>query len=107
MKFYLDENVDPAVAASLRRRGIDAVATQEAGLKGADDDRQVELAVTESRVIVTHDADLLRIHRSGVPHPGIVFITSGRRPLGEIVRKLVLLHEAVPAETMQNRVEYV
>jgi len=107
MRFYIDENVDPAVATALRRREIDAIATQGAGHKGASDVEQLEFAVAESRVIVTHDADWLRMHRRGVSHPGIAFISAGYRSLGEIVRKLVVLHDTVPSDSMRNRVEYI
>lgn len=107
MKFYVDENVDPSVALALRLRGIDAVATQEAGLKGARDEQQIAFAAAECRVIVTHDADLLRLHSRGVPHAGIAFLGANRRSLGDMIRKLVLLHEAVSADSMHNCVEYL
>lgn len=107
MKFYPDENVDPAVATGLRRRGIDAITTQDADLRGVDDDHQIEFALSASRVIVTHEVDLLRIHSRGVPHSGVAFIGANRKSLGEIVRMLVLLHEVVPADAMRNRVEYL
>jgi uncharacterized protein with PIN domain len=107
MKFYTDENVDPAVATGLRVRGIDAITTQEAGRRGAGDDQQIEFAVAESRVIVTHNVDLLRMHSRGLQHAGIAFIGAHRKSLGEIIRMLVLLHDVIPADLMRNRVEYL
>lgn len=98
MKFYIDENVDPAVATGLRLRGIDAIATQEAGLKGSSDEQQIAFASVESRVIVTHDADLLRMDRRGVAHAGVVYVGANRNSLGHIIHKLVLLHETVSAK---------
>lgn len=106
MKFYLDENLDPAIATGLRQRGIDAVTTQEAGLKGAGDDRQVAHALSTGRVLVTRDADFLRMHGRNVPHGGIVFVT-GNRSIGEILRGLVVLHQVVPDGAMRGRVEYL
>ena len=40
IKFYLDEHVNPAVADGLRRRGVDVLTTQEAGMLGASDEVQ-------------------------------------------------------------------
>ena len=38
---YLDENIPVGLAAALRRRGCDAVAAQDIGLKGASDEDQM------------------------------------------------------------------
>jgi hypothetical protein len=42
--FHLDEDVDPAIAEGLRRRGIDVTTSQEAGLLGATDPMQLAYA---------------------------------------------------------------
>jgi predicted nuclease of predicted toxin-antitoxin system len=71
LRFHLDENVDPAIAHGLRRRGIDVTTTLEVDLIRASDEKQLEYAIPEVRVIVTHDADFLRIAERGDDHPGI------------------------------------
>ena len=71
MKFHADENVPQAVALGLRRRGFDVSTTVETGLRGADDEQQLAHALAESRVIITHDADLLRLAAGGAPHAGV------------------------------------
>ena len=38
VKFYLDEHVNPAVASGLRRRGVDVLTTQEAGMLSTSDE---------------------------------------------------------------------
>ena len=73
IKFHLDENVEGAIAEGLRRRNIDATATPEVGLLGASDEEQVAFALLQGRVIFTHDADFLRLHRRGAEHAGIVY----------------------------------
>ncbi len=40
IQFHLDENVDPAIADGLRRRGISVTTTRDAGLVGARDGRK-------------------------------------------------------------------
>ncbi len=63
LRFHLDEHIDTAIADGLRRRGIDVTTTAEAGLRGAGDEAHVAFALSEGRVLVTNDADFLRLHR--------------------------------------------
>ena len=51
IKFYMDEHVPRAVTAGLRRRGVDVVTAQEAGLHPAEDERHLAFAVEEARVV--------------------------------------------------------
>jgi hypothetical protein len=54
IRFHLDEHCDPAIAAGLRRRGIDVTTTLEAGLNGATDEEQVAYAqISADRRIAT------------------------------------------------------
>jgi predicted nuclease of predicted toxin-antitoxin system len=73
LRFHLDEHIDPAIAAGLRRRGIDVTTTAEAGLSGAEDEEHIAFALAEDRVVVTKDQDFLRHHHEAVPHAGIAF----------------------------------
>ena len=61
IRFHLDEHIDPDIAAALRRHGIDVTSMREVGLRTADDGAQLEFARTQQRVIVTDDADFLRV----------------------------------------------
>jgi predicted nuclease of predicted toxin-antitoxin system len=76
IRFHLDENCPNAIAEGLRRRGIDAATTFDAGLLGATDEEQTAHALAEGRVIFTQDRDFLAIHASGVPHAGIASIAT-------------------------------
>ncbi len=107
IRFHLDEDVDPAVAAGLRQRGIEVTTSLDAGLRGATDAEQLAFGVAERRVVVTHDADLLRLHRAGVQHAGIAFCSRERRAVGGIVRALVLIHEILAADDMAGHVEFL
>jgi Domain of unknown function (DUF5615) len=46
IRFHLDENVDPAIAARLRRHGIDVTTTIDAGLLHVPDEDQVAYGVS-------------------------------------------------------------
>jgi predicted nuclease of predicted toxin-antitoxin system len=71
IRFHLDENVSNAIAEGLRRRGIDVTTTPETGLVAASDAEQVAFALSQNRVIFTHDDDFVVLHQSGVTHSGI------------------------------------
>jgi hypothetical protein len=106
MLFHLDENVDPAIAEGLKRRGIDVSTPHRAGLLGANDADHLKFAQRESRVIITHDPDFLRLHAQGFLHNGIVYSSKGSRGVGELLHFLVILAECMTAEEMQNHVEF-
>lgn len=106
MRFHLDEHVDPAIASGLRLRGIDVTTTPSADLRGASDEKQLEFAWIEQRVIFTNDTDFLRLHSAGAQHHGIVFAAANSRSVGEVVRFLILLHDCVEEEQMEGRLEY-
>jgi len=106
VRFHLDEHVPPAIAAGLRRRGIDVTTTSDAGLAGADDIDHIAYALANQRVIFTNDEDYLVLNDQGVDHAGIVFCQQGSRSIGEIIRFLTLLHACLMAADMQGTVEF-
>ena len=107
VSFHLDEHMPPALALALRHRGIDVTMTADAGLVGAADRDHLAFATAGGRVLVTQDADFLRLHAEGVPHAGIVYCRSPSRSIGEMLRRLVLIHAALSREEMLDRVEYL
>lgn len=106
LRFHFDENCDPAVARALRRHGIDVTGTVGAGLRTETDDAQLEYVRRERRVLVTRDADFLRLAKQGVEHPGIVFWTT-EASIGEAVRQLILIYELLTPEEMSSHVEFI
>ncbi len=107
LKFHLDEHVSPAIAAGLRRRGIDVTTTRDVGLQGADDIDHIAFALPAGRVIVTHDDDYLVLHARGVRHAGIGYCHQHARTPGQIISTLVLLWQVLEPHEMENRVEYL
>ena len=106
VRFYLDEHVHSAIAAGLRRRGIDVLTTQEAEMLGASDEAHIQFALNENRVIFTQDDDFLRLHTRGSEHAGIAYIRQ-QTPVGYIVRGLVLIHQLLSTEEMKRQVEFL
>lgn len=106
ISFHLDENADPDIAKGLRRYGIDATTSQEAGLLGTEDSTQLQFAVAHGRVIVTHDQDLLALSASQ-PHCGIAYCDMNTRSTGQIINSLILIYEVLTPEEMKGRIEYL
>ena len=104
IKFHLDENVNPAIARGLRIHGIDVTTTPEMGLLQASDEKQIEFAKEQGRVFFTHDDDFLGIQAG---HAGIVYCGQGRCAIGQIIRWLILIWEALDPADMQNDVEFI
>lgn len=107
ISFHLDEHIPQALADALRHRGIDVTTTVEADLAGATDRDQLAFAAAAGRVLVTRDVDFLLLHAQRVPHAGIVYCHGQSRSIGEMLRRLVLIHTALSEEEMRSRVEYL
>ncbi len=106
IRFYTDEHVSRAVIRGLRERGADVLTVPEAGLLGASDLAHVERARQEGRVVFTQDADFLRLHAEGAPHTGIVYARQGTS-VSDVIRRLMLVRQALTTEEMEGHVEFV
>ncbi len=106
IRFHLDENVSGTVGSALRRRGIDVTTSADAGLIGAEDHEQLRFAVSEDRVIVTHDDDFTRLHAEGVVHAGICYCHKDKHSIGDLVRLLMLVHECFTEDEMRGHFEF-
>jgi len=107
VRFHLDEHIPASIAAGLRRRGIDVTTSAESGLLGSADGTQLSFATSAGRVLVTHDADFLRLHSEGVIHAGIAYCQQGAVPVGQMLRQLVLIFDLLTPEEMGGRVEFL
>lgn len=107
IRFHLDEHVAGAVALGLRLRGIEVTTTAEEDLSAATDEQQLAFAAIRGRVLVTHDADFLRLHAAGRAHAGIAYCHQRDAVVGALVRGLVLIHALLTPEDMINHVEFL
>ncbi|MDX1940535.1 MAG: DUF5615 family PIN-like protein [Saprospiraceae bacterium] len=106
IKFYTDEHIAKAVVKGLRKRGIDVKSSVEAKMLSANDEEQLAFAKKEGRVIVTYDNDFLKLHAQGIQHTGIAF-ASAPLSIGEMISILLLLHEIISSEDMENKIEFI
>jgi predicted nuclease of predicted toxin-antitoxin system len=107
IRFHLDEHIPASVADGLRRRGIDVTTSAESGLLGASDATQLSFAASAERILVTHDADFLRLHGEGVVHTGIAYCQQGSLRIGEILRRLILIYDRSSAEEMARKILFL
>lgn len=104
MRFYLDEDLAPAIAVALRTRGVDAVSAHEVGNVGFGDEAQLVFAARQGRCLVSGNArDFRSLSRDAVeqarPHAGIVLCPPRIRGpgVGAVVRALMELAQRYPA----------
>lgn len=95
MKFHTDEHVSEAVVLGLRRRGLDVTTTSQAGMLGAKDETQLAHCLHEERVMVSHDADMLRLAAASVPHAGIAYCHNQKYKAGELILRLCIIEPRI------------
>lgn len=110
LRIFTDEDVHAAVAPALRKSGLDAVSTPEAGRLGESDESQLIFAAGEGRVLVTFNvAHFAALHAAWMQrarhHEGI--IVSTQRPVGDSLRRLLHLALMLEVDAMQDRLEYL
>jgi len=107
IRFHLDENVNGQVARALRQHGCNVTTSQDVQLRTASDTQQLAFAHASGRVLVTHDADLLRLANAGIPHAGIAYCTLQSRTVGEVVRGLILVYAVLTPDEMAGHIEFL
>jgi predicted nuclease of predicted toxin-antitoxin system len=74
MKFLVDECTGPAVAAWLRDHNHDVYSVYDEA-RGADDNRVMQIALDQERILITNDKDFgEKVFRDNCPHVGIILM---------------------------------
>jgi hypothetical protein len=110
--FYTDENVDQRIIRGLRRRGVDVLTAQEAGLLGTLPDVQhLEFAVARGRALLTADTDLLEIadqwNTQGRQYEGVVFYHQRWTSVGQVVREAHVIAHRLDPNGLRARVVFI
>ena len=79
MKYYLDEDLDPAIAVAGRSLGLDVVSAHECGARAILDEEQLARAAAEGRCLVTYNGDdfivvTRRSYDKRQPHCGLLIV---------------------------------
>lgn len=102
LRFLLDENVPRSVLRVLKRKGFDAVEVTDLKPAGLRNSEVAELAVKESRFIVTLDSDFLRLRREMLEKLKVIFINVHPRDPSRIA-ELVDAHISDCIELLKRR----
>jgi predicted nuclease of predicted toxin-antitoxin system len=95
MKFFLDENVDLHLVPFLEGLGHDVSSVRSRSLRGQPDDRLLEIATSEQRILLTHDRDFGElIFRRHMQHHGVILLRLKDDSVANIQNRLqhVLTH---------------
>jgi len=97
-RFHLDENMPLGVAEGLRQRDRECSVPKEVGLISASDEKHVEFALGEDRIIITRDDDYIAFDAEGLLHAGIIYWTE-KRHFGQLIKDIdALCFEKTPEE---------
>ena len=110
IRVYLDEDVHTYIAQALRLRGWEALTTEEAERRGADDLEQILFATRQGYSILTYNInDYPRLHydivNRGETHAGILVGT--REDPRRNIRALLNLLSNVSAEATKEQLVYL
>lgn len=108
---YFDHNMQDAVAAALRSRGIDVLTAWEDHYDHEPDDIVLQRAQALGRVLVTHDQDYLKLahdwQSAAQPFAGIVFCHLSQSPIGLLISELELVAQTMTADELANTVVWI
>jgi predicted nuclease of predicted toxin-antitoxin system len=99
VEFLADENIDQPIVETLRSKGFDVSAVEEE-IKGASDQKVLEKAVEEDRILITFDRDF---SKPGKEHNGVIRLTSVAE-YSLIVKVINQLSQHFTSQDFQNTV---
>jgi predicted nuclease of predicted toxin-antitoxin system len=107
---YADENLKQGVIEGLRRRGMDLVTAEDRGQRATEDDVLLATATAERRLLLTNDADFLRIHSEWMTagrHHAVIVFWAQERPVGEVIRRVLRYARQSTADVVADTVKYL
>lgn len=79
LRFLLDEDLSPEVAAIARGLGLEVLSVHEVGRTGYDDEAQLRFSAAEGRIFVTRNRDdfialTKTFYATNQPHYGVLLV---------------------------------
>jgi len=113
IRFLADEDIRDQIFKGVLRRlpDLDIVRVQDVGLRTFRDDRVLEFAAQENRILLTHDVSTMRAFVKtrlsvGKPMPG-VFEISQDLPIGRAIEEIVMVAECSPPEEWEGMIQFL
>ncbi len=102
-KLYLDQMLPLVVADELRRKGHNVMRASEVGQARADDDKILQKAITENRVLVTLDGHfgdwvILPLKK----HPGVIRLKVNPTTGNNIIKLLIPFLNTYSSEQLKD-----
>ena len=107
VRFFFDEHIATLVTLGLRQRGVDVLTVDEAGRSGLPDPEQLEFANADQRIMVTFDADYLKLAADGTEHYGVAYCHPTKYSPSQLLQILIVLHGVMSRDEMRNHVEFL
>ena len=111
LRLYMDHHVHATITEGLRRRGIDVTTAHEDGAAELDDDQLLARATQLGRTLFSQDRDLLVLTeqwlRTGRTFAGLIYAHQLGITIGQAIRDLDLIAQALDSEDIQNRIEFI
>jgi len=109
LKFYSNENFPMDIVRELRKLGYDVLTSYDAGQanQGIPDEDVLTFAIQQERAVITLNRDdFIELHRSGIPHNGIIICKTDRDYVGQAQTLHTYLQEELtknPVGTFRDR----
>jgi predicted nuclease of predicted toxin-antitoxin system len=109
IKFYSNENFPMDIVRELCRLGYDVLTSYDAGQanQGIPDEEVLAFATQQERAVITLNRDdFIALHRSGIPHNGIIICKTDRDYVGQSQTLHAYLQEELsknPLDTFRDR----
>jgi len=96
----------------LQSNGVDVRTAYDVHLTGRTDAEQLVYSTDNGLVIFSHNVgDFYRMHQSVLSsrasHPGVVLAHQRQFSIGELIRRILRLHNEVSAHEMIDRLEFL
>ena len=98
MRFLIDTNLPPSLAASLVALGHEATHTKDLGMAQATDRAIWQQAVTTGACIVTKDEDFVLLKTAEPTGPSVVWVRIGNAVRRILLQRLISVWPAVVAK---------
>jgi len=108
-KFYSNENFPMDIVRELRKLGYNVLTSYDAGQanQGIPDEDVLTFAIQQERAVITLNRDdFIELHRSGIPHNGIIICKTDRDYVGQAQTLHTYLQEELtknPVGTFRDR----
>ncbi len=113
IRIYIDEDaMSHALVNGLRARDVDVTTVLEQGMTGRDDLPQLEYACLQGRVFYTYNVGhFCHLHTQymteGKNHAGIIVVNRLRYSIGQQIRRLSNIVQAISIEEIKNTLQFL